>query len=119
MDELHFAQNLEESEIEDRVEKLAARSESAAGWGLFLFVYLMVVREGAELALILRAVEFSAQGVNVWIGTLLGLGIAVAVGLFFFKGTLRIPLGRFFAATSIILMIAYLRSNWRLPVCMN
>jgi high-affinity iron transporter len=92
-------------EIEARVEKLAERPESAAGWGLFLFVFLMVVREGAELALILRAVEFSAQGVNVWIGTLLGLGIAVAVGLFFFKGTLRIPLGRFFAATSIILMI--------------
>jgi FTR1 family protein len=92
-------------EIEDRVAKLAERPERAAGWGLFLFVFLMVVREGAELALILRAVEFSAQGVNVWIGTLLGLGIAVAVGLFFFKGTLRIPLGRFFAATSVILMI--------------
>jgi len=92
-------------EIESRVEKLAARPERAAGWGLFLFVFLMIVREGAELALILRAVEFSAQGVNVWIGTLLGLGIAVAVGLFFFKGTLRIPLGRFFAATSVILMI--------------
>jgi high-affinity iron transporter len=92
-------------EIEERVAKLAERPERAAGWGLFLFVFLMVVREGAELALILRAVEFSAQGVNVWIGTLLGLGIAVAVGLFFFKGTLRIPLGRFFAATSIILMI--------------
>jgi FTR1 family protein len=92
-------------EIETRVAKLAERPERAAGWGLFLFVFLMVVREGAELALILRAVEFSAQGVNVWIGTLLGLGIAVAVGLFFFKGTLRIPLGRFFAATSVILMI--------------
>jgi high-affinity iron transporter len=92
-------------EIEERVAKLAERTERAAGWGLFLFVFLMVVREGAELALILRAVEFSAQGVNVWIGTLIGLGIAVAVGLFFFKGTLRIPLGRFFAATSIILMI--------------
>jgi high-affinity iron transporter len=92
-------------EIEERVAKLAERTERAAGWGLFLFVFLMVVREGAELALILRAVEFSVQGVNVWIGTLIGLGIAVAVGLFFFKGTLRIPLGRFFAATSIILMI--------------
>jgi high-affinity iron transporter len=92
-------------EIEERVARLTERPEKAAGWGLFLFVFLMVVREGAELALILRAVEFSAQGVNVWIGTLLGLGIAVAVGLFFFKGTLRIPLGRFFAATSIILMI--------------
>jgi high-affinity iron transporter len=100
----HISRKLKK-EIEDRVARLAERPERAAGWGLFLFVFLMVVREGAELALILRAVEFSAQGVNVWIGTLLGLGIAVAVGLFFFKGTLRIPLGRFFAATSIILMI--------------
>jgi high-affinity iron transporter len=100
----HISRKLKK-EIEDRVAKLAERPERAAGWGLFLFVFLMVVREGAELALILRAVEFSAQGVNVWIGTLLGLGIAVAVGLFFFKGTLRIPLGRFFAATSVILMI--------------
>lgn len=92
-------------EIEKRVDTLAAKSERAAGWGLFLFVFLMVLREGAELALILRAVEFSAAGVDVWIGTFLGLGIALAVGLFFFQGTLRIPLGRFFAATSIILMI--------------
>ena len=92
-------------EIEARVEKLADRPERAAGWGLFLFVFLMVVREGAELALILRAVEFSAQGVNVWIGTLLGLGSPSPSDLFFFKGTLRIPLGRFFAATSVILMI--------------
>ena len=65
----------------------------------------MVVREGAELALILRAVEFSAAGVDVWIGTILGLAIAVAVGVFFFQGTLRVPIGRFFAVTSIILMI--------------
>jgi len=92
-------------DIEQRVDALATRSEAAAGWGLFLFVFLMVVREGAELALILRAVELSAEGVSVWIGTLAGLAIAVGVGLFFFKGTLRIPLGRFFAATSIILMI--------------
>ena len=92
-------------EIENRIDNLAKRSESGAGWGLFAFVFLMVVREGAELALILRAVQLSAEGVNVWIGTLLGIGIAVAVGVFFFKGTLKIPLGRFFAATSIILMI--------------
>ncbi len=93
------------SEIEQRVERLAGKSTKAAGWGLFLFVFLMVVREGAELALILRAVEFSAAGVDVWIGTILGLAIAVAVGVFFFQGTLRVPIGRFFAVTSIILMI--------------
>jgi uncharacterized membrane protein len=65
----------------------------------------MVVREGAELVLILRAVELSSAGIEVWIGTLLGISIAVAVGLFFFKGTLRVPLHRFFAVTSSILMI--------------
>ena len=65
----------------------------------------MVVREGAELVLILRAVELSSAGVQVWIGTALGIAIAVAVGVFFFQGTLRIPLHRFFAATSVILMV--------------
>lgn len=92
-------------EIEQRVDRLSKRSDRAAGWGLFAFVFLMVVREGAELVLILRAVQLSAEGVNVWVGTFLGIGIAVAVGVFFFNGTLKIPLGRFFAVTSIILMI--------------
>jgi high-affinity iron transporter len=35
----------------------------------------------------------------------LGIAIAVAVGFFFFEGTLRIPLHRFFKATSVILMV--------------
>ena len=92
-------------EIESKVEAYAAKAGSAAGWGIFLFVFLMVVREGAELALILRAVELSTAGLQTWIGTLTGIAAAVAVGVFFFKGTLRIPLARFFAATSVILML--------------
>ena len=92
-------------EIEQRVESLTARTTLAAGLGLAGFVFLMVVREGMELVLILRAVELSSEGVSIWIGTSLGLGLAVAVGIFFFKGTLRIPLGRFFAATTTILSI--------------
>ena len=92
-------------EIEQKVEAYAARAGSAAGWGIFLFVFLMVLREGAELALILRAVELSSEGLQTWFGTIAGIGAAVAVGLFFFKGTLRVPLPRFFAATSIILML--------------
>jgi len=92
-------------EIEQKVEAYAAKAGKAAGWGIFLFVFLMVVREGAELALILRAVELSTEGLQTWIGTLAGIAAAVAVGLFFFKGTLRIPLQRFFATTSVILML--------------
>jgi high-affinity iron transporter len=92
-------------EIEQKVEAYAVRAGRAAGLGIFLFVLLMVLREGAELALILRAVELSTEGLQTWIGTLCGLAAAIAVGLFFFKGTLRVPLHRFFAATSIILML--------------
>ncbi len=91
--------------IEARVETYAQQATLAAGLGLGTFVFLMVLREGAELALILRAVQLSTEGISTWIGTALGLGVAVAVGLFFFKGTLRIPLGRFFSATSTILIL--------------
>ena len=92
-------------EIEGRVEMLAQRTTMAAGLGLAGFVFLMVAREGVELVLILRAVELSSEGVSIWIGTSLGLALAAAVGVFFFQGTLRVPLGRFFAATSAILCI--------------
>jgi FTR1 family protein len=91
--------------IEEKIENYAVRAGSAAGLGIFLFVFLMVVREGAELALILRAVELSSEGIQTWIGTIAGIAAAVAVGLFFFKGTLKIPLHRFFAATTIILWL--------------
>jgi high-affinity iron transporter len=91
--------------IEQKIEDYAVRAGSAAGWGIFLFVFLMVVREGVELALILRAVELSSEGIQTWIGTIVGLLAAVAVGLFFFKGTLKISLHRFFAATTIILWL--------------
>ncbi|HKN25045.1 MAG TPA: Fe-S-containing protein [Candidatus Acidoferrum sp.] len=92
-------------EIEEKVEKYAGRGGSAAGWGIGLFVFLMVLREGAELALVLRAVEMSTEGLQTWIGTVAGIAAAVAVGLFFFKGTLKVPLHRFFAVTSSILIL--------------
>ena len=96
-------------EIEAKVDSYAERAGKAAGWGIFLFVFLMVLREGVELAIILRAVALSTEGLQTWIGTLAGIGAAVAVGLFFFKGTLRFPLHRFFGATSVILIFLALQ----------
>ena len=92
-------------EIEEKLESYAGRAGAAAAWGVFFFVFLMVLREGAELAIILRAVQLSSEGLQTWIGTALGVAAAVAVGVFFFKGTLRVPLHRFFAVTSGILML--------------
>src|SRR6202453_1005334 len=98
------ARNLKK-EIEQRVEQLAQKTTRASGWAIGFFCFLMDEREGAELVLALRAVELSSAGVQVWIGTALGIAIAIAVGLFFFQGTLKIPLHRFFKATSAILMV--------------
>jgi len=92
-------------EIEQKVEKFAERGGTSAGWGIGFFVFLMVLREGAELALVLRAVEMSTEGLETWIGTAAGIAAAVAVGLFFFKGTLKVPLHRFFSVTSTILIL--------------
>src|SRR5207249_8618837 len=91
-------------EIEEKVECYVERPGNAAGWGIFLFVFLMVLREGAELALILRAVELSSAGLQTWSRTTVGIAAAVAGGLLLFKGTLRGPLHRFFAATRVIPM---------------
>ena len=92
-------------EIEDKLETYAARTGAAAGWGIALFVFLMVVREGVELVLILRAVELSTEGLQTWIGTAAGIAAAMAVGVLFFKGTLRIPLHRFFSVTTVMLIL--------------
>lgn len=100
----HVAHGLRK-EIENRVAAYAGKTTVAAAWGIGAFVFFMVVREGAELVLILRAVELSTAGLQVWIGTVIGVALAVAVGYFFFQGTLRIPLHRFFRATSLILMV--------------
>jgi high-affinity iron transporter len=100
----HVARHLRKH-IEQKIENYAVRAGSAAGWGIFLFVFLMVLREGVELAVILRAVELSSEGIQTWIGTIGGLAAAIAVGLFFFKGTLKVSLHRFFAATTMILWL--------------
>lgn len=91
-------------DIEQRVARLAGRARFAAP-GLFLFVFVMVAREGIETVLFLRAVSLNAEGLGVLAGTALGLALAVTLGVFFFQGTLPIRLPTFFDATSLMLTI--------------
>ena len=44
-------------EIESKLAKLSAPPNPSAAWGLFLFVFLMVFREGAETVLFLAAIS--------------------------------------------------------------
>src|SRR5262249_11242351 len=72
--------------------------------GLFLFVFLMVLREGAETVLVLAAVNFNTSGLMSFLGTLSGVLLAVAFGVMFVKGSVRIDLRKVFKVTTLILM---------------
>ncbi|HEX3321352.1 MAG TPA: Fe-S-containing protein [Terriglobales bacterium] len=87
-------------QIEGKVGLLAGEGS----WvGLFAFVFLMVFREGVETVLILSAVSLNSTELMSFLGTLLGVVTAVAFGVAFVKGSVRINLQKFFKVTTVIL----------------
>ena len=88
-------------EIETKVSGFAAQGSAL---GLFLFIFLMVLREGVETVLILAAVEFNSTQLLSFMGTLIGVILAIVFGVMFVKGSVRINLQRFFRVTTVILV---------------
>jgi len=88
-------------EIESKVGALASRGRSL---GLFIFVFLMVLREGAETVLVLAGVKFNSTELLSFMGTVIGLFLAIVFGVMFVKGSVRINLPRFFRVTTVILV---------------
>src|SRR5579872_1770366 len=89
-------------EIEGKVGLLAGND---AWIGLFFFIFLMVLREGAETVLILSAVSLNSTELMSFMGTLLGVIAAIAFGVMFVKGSVRINLQKFFKVTTAILFL--------------
>jgi high-affinity iron transporter len=87
-------------QIENRIGSLASRGSQ---FGIFLFVFLMVLREGAETVLILSGVTLDSSALLSFLGTLFGIIAAVAFGVMFVKGSVRINLQKFFRITTVIL----------------
>ena len=87
-------------QIEGKVGLLAGED---AWFGLFLFVFLMVLREGVETVLILGAVSLNSTELLSFMGTLLGVVVAILFGVMFVKGSVRINLQKFFRVTTVIL----------------
>src|SRR5262249_16035284 len=87
-------------EIEGKVGSLAG---AGSRWGLFFFVFLMVFREGLETVVILEGVSLNSTELMSFLGTLLGVALAVVFGVMFVKGSVRIDLRRFFRVTTVIL----------------
>ncbi len=92
-------------EIESKLSTLSSSPTRAAALGLFLFVFLMVFREGIETVLFLAAVSLRTSELLNFMGGLVGLGLAVALGVAFFKGSLKVDLRKFFQVTSLVLLV--------------
>src|SRR5579884_1698096 len=69
--------------IEDRVGGLTT---SGSKFGLFGFVFLMVLREGVETVLVLSAISPSTSEFVSLLGTIAGVLAAVLFGVMFVKG---------------------------------
>jgi FTR1 family protein len=87
-------------EIENKVGAIAG---AGSQWGLFAFIFLMVFREGAETVIILKGVSLNSEDLLSFLGTLLGIALAVVFGVMFVKGSVRIDLRKFFRITAVIL----------------
>jgi high-affinity iron transporter len=94
-------------EVESGVMRATAGGVGAAG--LFVFAFGMVFREGLETAIFLSAAGLNSRGLSLWLGALLGLGIAAGFGVLFVRGAIRIPLKTFFSFTSAVLLLVALR----------
>ncbi len=89
-------------ELEEQVEHALAKG-SAFALGLVAFVG--VLREGVETALFLFG---TVEGANALVATssaAVGLAVAVALGYAFYRGASRLDLRRFFAVTSVLLLL--------------
>jgi high-affinity iron transporter len=89
--------------------ELRQKLDSAAMGGALAvaaMAFLTVVREGAETAVFFWAAAHAThhEGASL-VGLVLGLGVSVALGVAFFKSTLKINLPSFFKVTGILLTI--------------
>jgi high-affinity iron transporter len=86
----------------------AAASALASGshQALVAMAFLAVLREGFETAVFLLA-TFHASGnaSTSWLGAVLGILLAVAIGYGIYKGGIRLNLARFFRVTGLVLVV--------------
>lgn len=92
--------------IEQRVDVLVTREST---WqmhlGIFLFAFLMVVREGIETVIFLRAVSFAGGFGGAPLGVIAGITSTIAFGFFLVQGSMHIDIGRFLKVTAIVLLV--------------
>ena len=86
--------------------KLDAAALAGGGIAIAVMAFLAVVREGAETAIFFwAAAHATGNELLSLFGLVLGLGAAVAIGVAFYRSTIRLNLSSFFKITGVLLTI--------------
>lgn len=93
------------AEIGARIDAAAVKTGAGAWLGVFLFVVLMVAREGVETAFMIIAVARNEGNEALVAGALAGTALAGALAWAWLRWGRRINLTLFFQATSIFLIL--------------
>jgi high-affinity iron transporter len=91
-------------------EKVGTAVKQGGGLALASVAFVACAREGFESALFLFVSVGDSGLVQTIVGGALGLATAVALGVFFYRGSLRLDLRRFFLVTGLLVIVfaAYL-----------
>ena len=84
----------------------ASALAQGAGRALVMMAFLAVLREGFETAVFLLA-TFHASGdaSTSWLGAVLGIVLAAAIGYGIYKGSVKLNMARFFRITGLVLVV--------------
>lgn len=93
------------SDIGRRIDNALQRSGPAAQLGIFLFVLLMIAREGMEMALITVALATQSGSADLLAGALFGAGAAALLAAAWSRYGHRVNLALFFQVTSLFLLL--------------
>ena len=92
-------------DIGARLETAARRPGAGAWTGVFVFVVLMITREGMEAVFITAALARNADSGAMVFGALAGVALAALLSLAWVRYGHRVDLGLFFQVTSIFLVL--------------
>jgi len=92
-------------EIEGKLAASSVRVGPAAFWGVFGFTLLMITREGMETAMLMNALLFQVQAIEIIGGAVAGTLISAFIAYLWSRYGHRVNLGRFFQVTAVFLLV--------------
>lgn len=92
-------------DIAEHIGKAAARPGRAAWLGVFLFIALMVLREGIETAFLTASLFGQMQPARLVAGAIAGLALAATLAWAWWRYGQRVDLALFFRVTSVFLVL--------------